>query len=140
MAVILIVDDDENIRDALYDLFESEHRCHMAETAEQAIKWLETETYDVALTDISMPGLSGVELLAVLRQHQPSMPVIIISGLSDQEHAQGLIKMGAFEYLVKPFRLDVVEETVQRALEERKQLLAIEAHAPSDETANFGVG
>jgi len=140
MAVILIVDDDENIRDALYDLFESEHRCHLAETAEQAIKWLETEIYDVALTDISMPGLSGVELLAVLRQHQPSMPVIIISGLSDQEHAQGLIKMGAFEYLVKPFRLDVVEETVQRALEERKQLLAIEAHAPSDETANLGVG
>lgn len=140
MAVILIVDDDENIRDALYELFESEHRCHLAETAEQAIKWLETETYDLALTDISMPGLSGVELLAVLRQHQPSMPVIVISGLSDQEHAQGLIKMGAFAYLVKPFRLDVVEETVQRALEERKALTAAESHETTDEAAGLSVG
>ena len=139
MAVILIVDDDENIRDALYELFESEHRCHLAETAEQAIKWLETETYDLALTDISMPGLSGVELLAVLRQHQPSMPVIVISGLSDQEHAQGLIKMGAFAYLVKPFRLDVVEETVQRALEERKALTTVENHETTDEAARLGV-
>ena len=123
MAVLLIVDDDEAIRDALYDLFESAHRCHLAETAEQAIAWLETETYDVALTDISMPGLSGVELLGLLRQHQEDMPVIIISGLSDQEHARGLIKMGAFDYLVKPFRLDVVEESVKRALLHRQSKL-----------------
>ena len=125
MAVLLIVDDDETIRDALYDLFESEHRCHLAETAEQALAWLETETYDVALTDISMPGLSGVELLGVLRQLQADMPVIIISGLSDQEHARGLIKMGAFDYLVKPFRLDEVEASVERALLHRAGTLGV---------------
>jgi DNA-binding NtrC family response regulator len=116
MAAILIVDDDQTIRDVLYELFEEEHRCHMAETAEQAITWLETERYDVVLTDISMPGLSGVELLGVIRQQQSNTPVIIISGLSDQAHAQGLINMGAFDYLVKPLRLEVVEESVKRAL------------------------
>lgn len=120
MAVILIVDDDETVRDALHDLFEEEHRCHMAETAEQAMKWLETEEYDVVLTDISMPGLSGVELLGVIQQQQANTPVIIISGLSDQEHARGLIDMGAFDYLVKPFRLEKVEESVGRALERRR--------------------
>lgn len=121
MAVLLIVDDDEMVRDALYELFEEEHRCHMAETAEQAMKWLETEKYDVVLTDISMPGLSGVELLGVIRQQQAGTPVIVISGLSDQEHARGLINMGAFDYLVKPFRLEQVEESVGRALEQRLQ-------------------
>ena len=123
MASILMVDDDGAIRDALYDLFESEHRCHTAETAEQALAWLETENYDVVLTDISMPGLSGVELLGLIRQHQAHTPVIIISGMSDQEHAKGLIKMGAFDYLVKPFRLEAVEESVARALEQRQRLL-----------------
>jgi len=49
--------------------------------------------------------------------------VIIISGISDQEHAQGLIRLGAFEFLLKPFRLEVVEKTVKRALEHRRRLL-----------------
>ena len=140
MAGILIVDDDEAIRDTLYDLFEEKHRCHLAETAEQALKWLDTEQYDVALTDISMPGLSGVELLGVIRQHQPNLPVIIISGLSDQEHAQGLLKMGAFAYLVKPFRLDEVEETVQRALEQGNELSKGEGRPSSGDPADLSQG
>src|SRR3954471_8793741 len=114
MAVLLIVDDDEAIRDTLYELFEEEHRCHLAGTVEEATKWLDTETYDVVLTDISMPGLSGIELLAVLRQRQEMTPVIIISGLSDRQHAEGLMKMGAFDYLIKPFHLEVVEKSVRR--------------------------
>jgi DNA-binding NtrC family response regulator len=130
MAVLLIVDDDEMIRDSLYELFEEHHRCHRAATADQAMEWLEKEDreqYDVVLTDISMPGLSGVEFLGILRQKQPTTPVIIISGLSDEEHAKGLInKMGAFDYLVKPFRLEKVEESVNRALEQRRQWLEVE--------------
>jgi DNA-binding NtrC family response regulator len=123
MAALLIVDDDEAIRDTLYELFEEEHRCHTAETAEQAIKWLESDNYDVVLTDISMPGLSGIELLGVIRQRQFKTPVIIITGLSDREHAQGLTQMGAFDYLVKPFRLEAVEKSVKRALGYRRILL-----------------
>lgn len=117
MASILIVDDDETIRDVFYDLFEEEHLCHVAETADKAIKWLETERYDVVLTDISMPGLSGVELLAFIRQKQVNTRVIIITGLSDPEHKRGLIEMGAFDYLSKTAGVKVVEECVKRALE-----------------------
>jgi two-component system, NtrC family, response regulator PilR len=123
LAVLLIVDDEEGIRDALYDLFEEEHRCHTAGTAEQAIKWLDAEEYDVVLTDISMPGLSGIELLGVVRQRQPKTPVIVITGLSDREHAKGLMQMGAFDYMVKPFRLEAVEKSVKRALGHRRLLL-----------------
>ena len=123
MSLILVVDDDENIRDTLYDLLSAEHDCQTAETAEQALARLEVDSYDVVLTDISMPGLSGLELLGTVRQKYPDTPVIIISGISDQEHAQGLIRLGAFEYLLKPFRIEIVEKSVKRALDRRHNLL-----------------
>lgn len=123
MSLILVVDDDENIRDTLYDLLSAEYDCQTAETAEQALARLEVDSYDVVLTDISMPGLSGLELLGTVRQKYPDTPVIIISGISDQEHAQGLIRLGAFEYLLKPFRIEVVEKSVKRALDRRRNLL-----------------
>lgn len=123
MAAILVVDDDENIRDMLYDLFEEEHRCHTAETSEKALAHLETGHYDVILTDISMPGLSGVELLGRVRQNQPDTPVIVITGMQDQELAQGLLKLGAFHVLLKPFRLEDVEASVGKAVEFHRQQL-----------------
>jgi len=123
MSRILVVDDDETIRDTLYELLSEEHDCQTAQTAEQALARLEVDSYDLVLTDISMPGLSGLELLGHVRQKYPDTPVIIISGISDQEHAQGLIRLGAFEFLLKPFRLEVVEKSVKRALDRRRHLL-----------------
>lgn len=130
MAAILIVEDDPKIRSVLYDLFADWHVCHVAATAEQALAYLEDEPYDVILTDISMPGLSGVELLGRVRQRHPDMPVIIVSGIDDREHAHGLLELGAYDYLVKPFRLEEVETSVSRALEFRRLLQ--EARSRSD--------
>ena len=123
MPRILLVDDDETIRDTLYELLSEYYICQTAETAEKAFARLEADQYDVVLTDISMPGLSGLELLGHVRQMFPDTPVIIISGIGDQEHAQGLIKLGAFDFLLKPFSLDVVEKSVKRAVEYRNRLL-----------------
>jgi len=120
MASVLIVDDDEAVRDTLLDLFSDDHHCHGAPTVETALSFLEIETYDVVLTDISMPGLSGVELLGIIRQRQPETPVIIISGIGDRAHADGLIKLGAFDYILKPFRLEQVEASVARAIKSRR--------------------
>jgi DNA-binding NtrC family response regulator len=120
MAAILIVDDDDLIRDTLYELFSEDHLCHAANTAEKALSFLGEQSYDVVLTDISMPGLSGVELLGTVRQTQPDTHVIIISGIGDETHAEGLKRLGAFDYILKPFRLQVVEASVARALEYRK--------------------
>lgn len=119
MAEILVVDDDDIIRETLCELLSEEHACQTADTAEQALLKLESQAFDVVLTDISMPGLSGFDLLNRLVQLYPGTPVIIISGLSDQEQAQSLIGQGAFDYLLKPFRLEVVEDSVRRALEHR---------------------
>ena len=121
MPRVLLVDDDETIRDTLYELLSEFYVCQTAETAEKAFARLEADEYDVVLTDISMPGLSGLELLGHVRQKFPDTPVIIISGIGDQEHAQGLIRLGAFDFLLKPFGLDVVEKSVRRAVEYRKR-------------------
>jgi DNA-binding NtrC family response regulator len=127
MPRVLIVDDDETIRDTLYELLSEEYVCQTAETAEKAFARLEADSYGVVLTDISMPGLSGLELLGRVRQRFPNTPVIIISGIGDQEHAQGLIKLGAFDFLLKPFTLEVVEKSVKRALEYRRRMLEASA-------------
>lgn len=123
MSAILVVDDDDAIRDTLYDLLSENHLCHVAATAERALEWLAKDVYDVVLTDISMPGLSGVELLGHVRQNQPQTPVIIISGIQNEEHARGMINLGAFDYLLKPFRLEDVEQSVARAIEYHFRLL-----------------
>jgi len=116
MADILVVDDDDVIRETLCELLSADHYCLTADTAEQALALLEAQRFDVLLTDVSMPGLSGMELLNRVVEMYPGTPVIIISGLSDQEQAQSLISRGAFDYLLKPFRLEVVEASVNRAV------------------------
>ena len=120
MADILVVDDDEVIRETLCELLSLEYSCQTADTAEDALAKLEAQSFDVVLTDISMPGLSGMELLSRVLQLYPGTAVIMVSGLSDQEQAQSLISLGAFDYLLKPFRLEVVEESVKRAIENRR--------------------
>ena len=120
MANILVVDDDDVIRDTLCELLSGEYACQTADTAEQALTKLKAQPFDVVLTDISMPGLTGMELLGRVRRLYPDTPVIIISGLADEEQAQSLIELGAFDYLLKPFRLEVVENSVRRAVELRQ--------------------
>src|SRR4030095_12591970 len=122
MADILIVDDTEIIRDTLYELLSEQYVCQTAETADEALAKLEAGKFDLVLTDISMPGLSGLELLGRVLERCPTTPVIIISGITDQDHAQALIRVGAFDYLLKPFRLEVVEKSVKRALEYRRKV------------------
>ena len=136
MAEILIVDDDEVIRDTLKELLSEHYACQTAGTVDEAFARLSEKTYDLVLTDISMPGISGLELLGKVLQQYPKTPVIIVSGISDQDHVQGLMKLGAFDFLLKPFRLEVVEKSVRRGLEYRRRL--IETSEMRDETTENG--
>ncbi|MDT7603418.1 MAG: two-component system, response regulator, stage 0 sporulation protein [Acidobacteriota bacterium] len=117
MASILIVDDDEVIRTTLLDLFSERYLCHTAGTAEGALKLFEAQNYDVIITDISMPGMSGEDLLGFAKKYQPRTRVIFISGLDDRQNAERLLVKGAVGYLSKPFRLEEIEEKVTRAIE-----------------------
>jgi DNA-binding NtrC family response regulator len=116
MATLLIVDDDTLIRDTLHDLLSPSHECHTADRAEQAFAYLEIETYDVVLTDLSMPGLSGRELLNYVQEKHPATPVIVISGMPEGGYGREVIEMGAFAFFHKPFNLDEIEEAVERAI------------------------
>ena len=122
MATLLIVDDDSLIRDTLHELFSETHECHTADRAEQALAYLDLETYDVVLTDIGMPELSGRELLKQIQAKHPATPVIVISGLSNKADARALMDLGAFAYFAKPFKLEDIEEAVAEAIARHQQL------------------
>ena len=116
MATILIVDDDAVIRSILFDLLSPAHECNTASTADQALQYLEIENYDVVITDMAMPGLTGVELLKRVQLKDLATPVIVISGKQNEEGPESLLKLGAFAYITKPFKLDEVELLVERAV------------------------
>ncbi len=124
MATLLIVDDDALIRDTLHELFSEKHECHTADRAQQALAYLDVETYDVVLTDISMPELSGRELLKYIQAKHPDTPVIVISGLSSEGDARTLLEIGAYAYFAKPFKLEDIEEAVDRAIARHQELIA----------------
>lgn len=124
MARVLIVDDEESVRDVLCEALRG-HACDTASSAEQALALLGENRYDVVVTDISLPGMSGVELFGHVMGRLPDTPVIFISGIDDSEYARGLIRMGAFSYLGKPLRLEVVEEEVERAAALHEKLVRL---------------
>jgi DNA-binding response OmpR family regulator len=134
MATILIVDDDNLVRDTLHALLSMSHECHTADRAEQALAYLEIERYDVVLTDISMPGLSGKELLRYIQAKHSTTPVIVISGMADEEAKQDILNVGAFAYFAKPFKLEEIEAAVERAIQRHQELepAPVQPEVPDD--------
>lgn len=116
IPTILIVDDDAAIRGMLYDLLSENYECNTASMAEEALQYLEVEKYDAILTDLGMPGLTGVELLKRVQQTDRETPVILISGRGNEQDPEDLIELGAFAYVTKPFNLDEIEDVVKRAV------------------------
>ena len=119
MASLLIVDEDQTFLEVLSELFSAEHQCHTASTAEEVIEHLDSHDYDVIVTDISMPGMSGEDLLGFVKTYRPGTPVLFVSGSLDEERAERLLKQGAFDYLQKPFPLEEICKRVTWALRQR---------------------
>lgn len=140
MSSILIVDDEETIRQTISDVLSDHYVCVTAATVEEALEHLQATHYEVVITDISMPGVSGLELLGHIRQTQPDTPVIVMSGISDEEHALGLIKMGAFYYLMKPFNISYVAEMVKQAIKYHRELKVRRVTAAQHEVVATGLG
>jgi DNA-binding NtrC family response regulator len=115
MATLLLIDDDQAVRQMLDSLFSVTHECHTADRAEQALEFLEFQSYDVVITDVSMPGLGGVEILRHIKQRHGKTPVIVISGRPDQ-HKDTVMEMGAFAFFSKPFSLSAIEASVTNAI------------------------
>jgi response regulator RpfG family c-di-GMP phosphodiesterase len=117
---VLIVDDEESVRSLLYDLLCDAYDCDVASNAEEALELVERCPYDVVLSDIMMPGMSGIELLERLTEDMPDVTVIMVSANHDTRRAVAALRQGAYDYIVKPFELEEVELSVSRALEHRR--------------------
>jgi two-component system response regulator AtoC len=135
---LLVVDDEPNIRRLLeLSLGDGGYRVLTAATAAEASRLLASERVDVLLTDLQLPDRSGLELLAEVRAARADLPVILITAYGTVESAVQAIRAGAFDYVMKPFRVEEIEALVERALgltrAERENAYLREVSAPEFE-------
>ena len=121
---ILIVDDENEIRQLLLELLGEQFDCEGASTAEEALDRLRKSQFELVISDITMPGMSGLDMIPHVKSVSPDTVVVMISGMQTVESAIGALRLGAFDYLMKPFDLRQVEAVVKRALEHHELIVA----------------
>ena len=123
MSDVWVVDDDQSMRWVLErSLSKDGLQVQTFSTANEALKQLESSRPQVVLSDIRMPGLSGLEFLETLRKDWPDIPVIIMTAFSDLDSAVSAFQGGAFEYLAKPFDLPQASALVRRAMAQSRSV------------------
>lgn len=116
-ARILIIDDDENIRKVLQTILDDEgYVTDVAETARKGIEKSENEFYNLALIDVRLPDMEGIELLSKLRETTPKMRKIIVTGYPTLQNAVGAVNKGADAYVMKPFDVEKILQTIKDQL------------------------
>ena len=116
-ARILIADDDMQIREVLHELLSEDYECAEVNSGEEALALLQKESFSLVLSDIMMGGITGLEMVPQVLERAPDTVVIMISGEQNIESAIQALRVGAFDYITKPFDLRHVEAAVKRALE-----------------------
>ncbi|MCI0489720.1 MAG: response regulator [Blastocatellia bacterium] len=124
---ILIVDDEEAIHKLLATYLSNDHACVTANNADEATRLLSAGSFNLVLTDITMPGASGLELCQYIQKACPDTVVIVVSGMTDIQYAVEAMRQGAFDYLIKPFDLAQVNMAIDRALR-YQALIAAKRH------------
>jgi len=114
---VLVVDDQPEMRTALFEALTREgYAVALAENGEEALKKFKADPFEVIITDHRMPRLDGMQLLCQIKQLSPQTPVILITDQGTVDNAVEAMREGAFDYILKPFSMEVIEETVDRAL------------------------
>jgi two-component system response regulator PilR (NtrC family) len=113
---LLIVDDEQGMRDFLSIMLKKEgYSVALADSAEKASEFVERGDFDLIISDIAMPGQSGLEVLRQAKEANPDTPVIMITAYASTESAVEALKLGAYDYIIKPFDVDelkIVAKTV----------------------------
>src|SRR5438270_4606319 len=125
---ILVVDDEPEIRNLLRDFLLDEYDCATASSAEEALSGLAGAEFDLVLSDIQMGGMSGLEMIPHVLERSPDAVVVMVSGMQTIESAVEAMRVGAFDYVIKPFDLEHVEIAVSRTLELRDLRVAKRAY------------
>jgi two-component system response regulator HydG len=137
-GTILIVDDEEDTAALLCDLLRKRgFDVAAVSSGQQCLEQLRGHPADVVMTDVQMPGMSGIELCATLRERHPDLLPIIITGQHDLETAIAAIRAGAFDFIVKPLKIEAVELAISRTLEHlalKREVKRLRAVVHRDET------
>jgi signal transduction histidine kinase len=128
-ATILIVDDEHAVCELLYHWLASEgYECVTASSAEMALKLLEDNQFHLVLSDIMMPGISGLDLLATVKSKHPDVAVIMATAIDDRKTAIMTLQLGAYGFVIKPFDKNEILINVVNALERRRLVLRSEEY------------
>jgi len=121
-ARILIIDDDENIRKVLETILADEgYVVASAETAKRGIEKSEKALYNLALIDVRLPDMEGIELLSKLRDTKPKMRKIIVTGYPTLQNAISAVNKGADAYVMKPFDVESILQTIREQLQKQQE-------------------
>jgi PAS domain S-box-containing protein len=120
---ILIVDDERTSRELLGVLLSNNYECTQVSSAEEGLEKLRLEKFNLVLTDIRMPGMSGLEMVPHIKKLDPNVMVIMISGLQGESVIKAM-RASAFDYIIKPFDIEQIEVVIRRAIEHQILLLA----------------
>lgn len=120
MSKILIVDDEQSMRDFLAIMLKKEgHEVATAGNGSDALKAIQAEIFDLVITDVKMPGTDGIEVLKTIKDVSSETVVIMITAFATAETAVEAMKLGAYDYIIKPFKIDELKLIIQNSLEKR---------------------
>lgn len=120
-ARILIVDDEESIRTVLATIFEEEgYITETAKNGKEAIEKSEAKFYNLAMIDIRLPDMEGIELLTAIRETTPKMVKIIMTGYPSLQNAVEAVNKGADAYILKPFKIEDILKTIKEELKKQR--------------------
>jgi YesN/AraC family two-component response regulator len=123
-AKILVIDDEKVVQEGCTRILTGDgYDVETSYTGQEGFKKMEEETYDLVIADLKMPGISGMEVLKKIKKNDPDISVIMITGYPTPETAVEAMKLGAFDYLPKPFTPAELISVVNKAIEEKKVLI-----------------
>jgi CheY-like chemotaxis protein len=139
-AEILVIDDQSGPREALRMILKESHNVRMAANGEEGLRMLSEREPDIVFLDVRMPGMDGTEVLAAIKQTNPDVQVAMITAYAAVETAQSAMRLGAMDYITKPFKVPDVEAVVERAAERRRshrdaRLMELQLHEISNALA-----
>jgi diguanylate cyclase (GGDEF)-like protein len=121
IARILVVDDEEIMQDVMRDILgDSGYKVDIAENGQIALDMVEHTVYDMAFADIRMPVMDGIEFLRMAKVQSPNLDVVMMTGYASVDVAVEAMKLGAFDFITKPFNLEHIRIVAARAVEQRK--------------------
>ena len=121
-AVVLVVDDEKGVRQSFKMVLKDDYTVFLAESEEEAIDLFKKKSIDLVLLDIRLQDADGIELLQKFRELDPNVEIIMVTAVKEIQTAVRAIKLGAYEYVIKPFNVDDVLTIINRALEKRSLL------------------